>query len=100
METLYYLTKLFVECKTNNGILDAMLEILAFFYGSNCCHAKLEKTKIKEKTRNSLIRDSIFNQKQFQKELGIFLENFCFSINLTNYAKFVEKFAKFSILKD
>jgi hypothetical protein len=82
METLYYLSKLFVECKTNNGILDAILENSASFYGSNCCHAKLEKTpkkknkkkkkKKKNKPQNSLIRDFTFNQKQFQKELGKF----------------------------
>jgi hypothetical protein len=53
METLYYLTKLFVECKTNNGILDAMLEISAFFYGSICCHAKLEKTQKKKRKKKN-----------------------------------------------
>jgi hypothetical protein len=53
METLYYLTKLFVECKTNNGILDAMLEISAFFYGSICCHAKLEKTQKKKRKKKT-----------------------------------------------
>jgi hypothetical protein len=70
MEKLYYLSTLFVKCKTNNGILDAILEISASFYGSICCHAKLEKPK--KKPQNSLIRDFIFNQKKFQKELGNF----------------------------
>jgi hypothetical protein len=48
MKALYCLSNLFVECKTNNEILDAILEISASFYGSNCCHAKLEKTQNKK----------------------------------------------------
>jgi len=35
----------------------------------------------------------------FRKNWEIF-GKFCFSINLTNYAKFEEIFAKFSILKN
>jgi hypothetical protein len=41
METLYYLSKLFVECKTNNGILDAILENSASFYGSKKTNPKI-----------------------------------------------------------
>jgi hypothetical protein len=52
MEKLYNLSKLFVKCKTNSGILDAILEISASFYGSNCCHAKLGKTQKKKKKKN------------------------------------------------
>jgi hypothetical protein len=79
METLYYLGKLFVECKTNNEILDAMLEISASFCGSNCCHAKLENPP-KKKKKNPKFFDQgfYFQPKKISETTGKFLENSVF----------------------
>lgn len=54
-----------------------------------------KKPKTKKKNPKFFDQGYLFSTKNnFRKNWEIF-GKFCFSINLTNYAKFVEKFAKF-----
>ncbi len=74
MEWKHYIVSAscFVKCKTNNGILDAILEISASFYGSNGCHAKLEENP------KFFDQGFYFQPKTISERTGKFLENSVF----------------------